>query len=621
MPLTEPRTSAEWQDLRKKLRTASAEDYPEVDPADFRKFKKVVVAGSSNLVGLPMIVIVAFLFITEYVLGIVNWGAIGWLLGLVVGAVAGGFLNPWLLERSERKALSLGREIGIFARAGERSADERTPPRVETEPGAGTGPRMETQETGLEPGPFPGAPASEPVTAKRPAGVTVIAVLAIIGGVLVLFSALPYLLMAGRPIVVPSEAFRFIPAPLFGLILLAIAIGELTFGIAALMLKRWAWRLGVVAFSGGIVLLLLQQLVAFNATQLIVVFLYAGVLYYLFTPAVRGAFENAPSTPSNKLITALVVAIPVALIAGIVLTVAVMRLLDRGSLRPATGGGGSGRAASKSSKPSRLTGKVVFHSGENGESKYKIFVMDAGSGSQEQLTDATEWDSRPSWSPDGRRIAFTRGSADGKRVDVFVMASDGSSLTQVTKTKDVREYGSAWSPDGTKFLTIVTDVSDMEGKTAEIQVLGVDGPQQRALTSNDVPDYDPAWSADGSKIAFIRGDFEYSDVMVMNSDGSNVRKLTEVRAMHRTPAWSPDGERIAYSRGSLEAGTVCVMDADGSGERELTSGQEPVWSPDGEWIMFADQRELHVIRPDGTDRKQLTTNGIEERSPSWRAER
>jgi TolB protein len=413
-----------------------------------------------------MIATIGLMLITEYVLEIVSWGAIAWLLGLVIGATGAGLLSPWLLKRSQRKALILGRQIGIFE---PRKAD---------------------------------AAPREVATAQ-----------------------------------VPTETVA--PRP-----------------------------------------------------------------------------DKKPTNP-------LLIAIPVALVVGALIAVVGLRLLGGGGAEPTTGSGDQERARSTPapSKSPLPGGKIVFFSGDKGQPQFKIFAMDVDSAALRQLTHSTERDLRPSWSPDGSRIAFTRGSADAKRVDIYLMGADGSNVTQITKTPKLREYGSVWSPDGTKLLTTISDVSDMEGKTVEIAVVSADGSSRKTLTSNRLPDYDAAWSPDGSKIAFIQGRFEFSDVMVMDADGSNTRKLTKAQAEHANPAWSPDGRRIAYTRGKNEVPAVWVMSADGSDERQLTPGREPVWSPDGEWIMFTDGMELHVIRADGSDRRQITTNGIEERSPAWLADR
>ena len=116
----------------------------------------------------------------------------------------------------------------------------------------------------------------------------------------------------------------------------------------------------------------------------------------------------------------------------------------------------------------------------------------------------------PLWSPDGRRLAFTRGQGGGS-----------------------------------------------------VYVVNVDGSEERNVTHGPVRDF--AWSPDGRRIAFDSARDGNSEIYVVNADGSGLRRLTRNPAHDLAPAWSPDGRRIAFAG----AGGIYVMNADGSGQRNL----------------------------------------------------
>ncbi len=101
--------------------------------------------------------------------------------------------------------------------------------------------------------------------------------------------------------------------------------------------------------------------------------------------------------------------------------------------------------------------RIAFESDRDGHIinnlfAYEIYVMDANGGNQRNLTNNPTDDRNPSWSPDGKRIAFT---------------------------------------------------SDRDGNS-EIYVMDADGGNQRNLTNNDRSDEDPSWSPDGKRITFGR---------------------------------------------------------------------------------------------------------------------
>jgi hypothetical protein len=95
---------------------------------------------------------------------------------------------------------------------------------------------------------------------QRPTGVTILAVLSIIGGILLLLGGIALLGLGGAVAAGGNSGGGL--AVILGIVLLVIAVLELAFGIGAWMLKPWAWMLGVISQVGSLVLSLIYIRVA-----------------------------------------------------------------------------------------------------------------------------------------------------------------------------------------------------------------------------------------------------------------------------------------------------------------------------------------------------------------------
>ena len=284
--------------------------------------------------------------------------------------------------------------------------------------------------------------------------------------------------------------------------------------------------------------------------------------------------------------------------------------------------------------------QIAFVSDRDGN--FDIYVMDADGGNLQNLTNHRGWDGSPSWSPDGNRIAFTS-KRDGHVIgghptdDIYVMDADGRNQQNLTNNPSY-DTSPSWSPDGKR---IAFD-SNRDGPfNWEIYVIDADGRNLQRLTNNPddgghPDDRYPSWSPDGKRIVFsarreghVENKFAVTyEIYVMDVDGGNQQRLTNNRNNELSPVWSPDGNRIAFSsdrKGEWQNFEIYAMDVDGGNQQRLTNNRifdwQPSWSPDGKRIVFMSDRdgnsEIYVMDADGGNLQNLTNNRDSDGSPAW----
>jgi Tol biopolymer transport system component len=200
----------------------------------------------------------------------------------------------------------------------------------------------------------------------------------------------------------------------------------------------------------------------------------------------------------------------------------------------------------------------------------------------------------PEYSPDGTRIVSQRGSAE-----IWVMRADGTNQRPLPTDAAGCSFvsGVTWSPDGRRVA-----FSKQCGNDYNIFVTNVDGTGQPSrLTTHDGSW--PAWSPDGTKIAFEAE----SDIWVMNADGSNPVQLTN-DGDNRVVNWAPDSARLIFGRDAPgDTGRrIYVMNANGTGITALTPDDpvhdgDPVFSPDGTRFAFIEDEHIQLANADGTN--------------------
>ncbi len=211
--------------------------------------------------------------------------------------------------------------------------------------------------------------------------------------------------------------------------------------------------------------------------------------------------------------------------------------------------------------------RIAFASLRSGTSH--IYVMAADGRGTHRLTDSRQDDDHPSWSPDGAWIVFAREGA------LFRVPAGGGPARRVG-----RGLGNAadpsYSPDG---KLIAYDYRTPGYSIRELYVMRADGTGIRKLTKLQQVSGLPVWSPDGRRIAFqSNARLGHYEIYTIGIDGKGLRQMTHSATDALQPAWSLDGKLIAFSRdGSIE-----TVDLAGHVTR-LTNGKNndssPVWNP------------------------------------------
>jgi len=244
-----------------------------------------------------------------------------------------------------------------------------------------------------------------------------------------------------------------------------------------------------------------------------------------------------------------------------------------------------------------------------------------------KLTDTPQFEGKPTWSPDGKFIAYA--ARRDREMNIWKIPAEGGEPVRLTYDTKHNFYPS-WSPDGKKIAFQATVESGIN-----LFLMATDGVDIEQLTA-DGGEW-PIWHPGGDKILFKKGDNENIKYYIIDINSKEVKLLyeTDKKGFLSRPVWHPDGINILFSirptwalpgkKGNLlDFSNIYMYNTRQKFIKVLTKNKlntdraQLTVDPSGKYFAFIEGENLHIasiIKAPTIDyKKTIEINGLD---PAW----
>lgn len=259
----------------------------------------------------------------------------------------------------------------------------------------------------------------------------------------------------------------------------------------------------------------------------------------------------------------------------------------------------------------------VTASGTGANRHYALMVADSDGFNAQSVVSSPQPLLSPSWSPDGKRIAYVSFDRGNSSIYIQNLASSGREL--IASFRGINGAPS-FSPDGSKLAMTLS-----RSGNPEIYVMDLGSKQLRQITNHFGIDTEAVWSADGSTLYFTSDRGGRPQIYQASAAGGGATRLTFQGSYNARATVSADGKKIATAQGNGNSYRIALMDrALGNRWTTLSPGnldESASFAPNASMLLYAAKEGgrsvLYTVSADGRARQRLPVEGANVQEPAW----